>query len=166
LLTFDLSPYPRFVEELASEMESHFAATLKRLHDAELPSPAGGWSYQTMYEFIIRLARSSRYDRIAVIEAAAATGGFIDRASALEVSGRGPDESLNGYTKPILGAKRYMVETGQIAADALDPLEPTYDGTGPDAAKATGFRVPAELVELIRAVAARRAQGRSAALGM
>lgn len=81
----------------------------------------------------------------AVIRAAAANGGILDRASVYELGSYRPSRMLRGFTRPVSRVTRALQATGDVGLNVPDMLRPLYHS----GVQATAFEIPAEVVEIL-----------------
>lgn len=113
------------------------------------PEPgASGWTPEALDAFLRELRRRYPAQAKAVI-AAAAGDGSVDRATVYELAGYSPDRQLKGFTRPVSTVTRELEDEGVLTGDEPFLLRATYPTAG-DASLATGFRVPPEVVPLLR----------------
>lgn len=123
--------------------------TVRNVETVDRMSGGGSWTAASIAELLAGLDVAGNV-QADVIRHAAAAGGFIDRATVYEICDFDEDRSLRGFTRPIRRITQNLKDEGIVAADAIDVLEPVYEGTG--WTQACGFRVPSELVPLIGSV--------------
>jgi hypothetical protein len=104
--------------------------------------PAGGWDVPTATRFLELLEWGGRPVQAAVIRAAAAAGGRISRAEVYNIGAFGPERKLKGFTRPINRVVNEMQLAGDLAVDAVSPLEPVYDPGRTSFHQAKGFSLP------------------------
>lgn len=86
--------------------------------------------------------------RAKVIRRAATQGGYISRDEVYEVGAYGENRRLTGWTRPMHTWAEHLREEGVIRPDegTTDVIYAEYHG--PDS-RATGFRIPAQVLELL-----------------
>jgi hypothetical protein len=86
----------------------------------------------------------------AAIRRAAANGGFVSRDDIYDLGGYEEGRTLRGFTRPANRVTQELRTAALIPESAPDPLEAEYD-PGFSWVLAKGFRVPAQLVDLLQA---------------
>ncbi|MEV7218081.1 PIN domain-containing protein [Kitasatospora cineracea] len=150
---FMLSPGELLVwadELLGLQVDEGSVSDLDQLRESTPASdaPGSGWTTTSLNALMIQLI--GRYPAQAkVIIAAAANGGLVDRAKVYELAGYPPDRQLKGFTRPISTVTRELQDQGELTGDEPFLLRTVYGSeTGPS--WATGFRIPDEVVPLLR----------------
>lgn len=116
----------------------------------EKEGAASGWTPDSLGALLGEL--SERYPSHGrVVVKAAANGGFVDRATVLEVAGYGPDRQLKGFTRPISTVTRDLEEQ-QVLTGKEPFLLRTIYGSESQPNRASGFRVAEEAVALLRKI--------------
>ncbi|MGH3309411.1 MAG: PIN-like domain-containing protein [Streptomyces sp.] len=111
-------------------------------------APEAGWTRESLLAFLRAL--SGRYPAHAkVIVAAAANGGFVDRATVYELAGYPEDRQLKGFTRPISTVARELADLGSLHGEEPFLLHTIY-GSATEPSWATGFRIPEETVPVLR----------------
>ncbi len=122
----------------------------------------GAWTGASIAMLLERLERGGHV-QAEVIRQAAASGGFVDRATVYRISERGQDQSLRGFTRPVRRITEMLKNEGLLADDAIEALEPVYES---DAwTPASGFRVPAELIPFVLAAPSSERGGSATTIG-
>lgn len=104
-----------------------------------------GWTPSTVSHLLAQLRAVGGQVQASVIEAAAASGGWISREQVFDLGGYDEARHLKGFTRPVRSVVEDMVESGLLSETAEMPLVPTYPGPG----KADGFEVPDGVVEAV-----------------
>ena len=139
-----LLPYARKILEVDVRDES--VQDIERVAEGE----NGGWTSETMSDFLSQLFAEGWTAQEAVIRAAALRGGLAERDVAYALGGYDEERSLRGFTRPINRITREFRERGRIPQSAIDVLQTEYDSNGDmPAGWASGFRVPEVLIPLI-----------------
>lgn len=113
----------------------------ERVGEAKVDQPL--WTPRGIAELLRRLEFEG-WEQAEVIRVAADRGGVIDRESVYEIGQYDEDRMLRGFTRPSARITRDLQNEG-IVDDGVRPmLEPLYIGV-----KASGFRVPDEVVDII-----------------
>lgn len=123
---------------------------LEQLREADRGNDARepGWTEVLIEAFVRQL--HARYPAHAkVILAAAANGGFVDRATVYELAGYPEDRQLKGFTRPVSTVARELEELSLLRGDEPFLLHTIY-GSVTEPSWATGFRIPEEAVPLLR----------------
>ena len=107
-----------------------------------------GWTAHAL-SVALEVLDSEAPVQAAAIRAALATGGFVTRDAVYEFGGYGEDRTLRGFTRPARRISRELREQGLISSTADELLEAVYD-PGFSYVQASGFRVPRELLAVIR----------------
>jgi predicted nucleic acid-binding protein len=85
------------------------------------------------------------WSHAAVIRAAAASDGFVDRETVYELCGFDGDRMLRGFTRPATRITGDLQEAGVVEHGVEVPLCAVYAG----GVTAVGFRIPEEMVALL-----------------
>lgn len=116
--------------------------------DREEDGADADWNKVSLDTFIGEL--SQRYPAHAkVIVAAAAHGGFVDRATVYDLAGYAKDRQLKGFTRPISTVARELEDRGILSGEESFLLHTIY-GSLNEPSWATGFRIPDEVTPLLR----------------
>lgn len=86
-----------------------------------------------------------------MIIAAAANGGFVDRATVYDHAGYPADRKLVGFTRPVSTVSRELEDAGELSGEEPFLLHTIY-GSADEPSWATGFRIPDEAILLLREV--------------
>ena len=116
--------------------------------DQDEDDPEAGWSKESLDAFLEQL--SLRYPAHAkVVVAAAANGGFVDRATVYDLAGYPEDRQLKGFTRPVSTVARELEDEGLLSGEEPFLLHTIY-GSVTEPSWATGFRIPDETIPLLR----------------
>jgi hypothetical protein len=119
---------------------------IRRVADTE----SGGWSFETMGQFLARLSQEGRRAQEQAIRLAALRGGSVERQIIFTIGGYEEGQSLRGFTRPINRIVQEFRDQGIVPPSAIDVLQTEYDpSSGLPAGWATGFRVPDTLIPLV-----------------
>jgi PIN like domain len=123
------------------------------LAEEQLPADegavGGGWTAESMGTLLSLLAIEGPVQE-AVIRLAAERDGFVSRDEVYELGDYDADRTLKGFTKPVNRVVRVLQARGSVPHDTIDVLSPVYDPEIKSFQRAAGFRVPPELILLIR----------------
>lgn len=118
---------------------------LKALRSGKIPQQ--GWEKaKNLQAEIGRLGAAHRK----VLLRAVANGGHITRDEVYEVTGRAPDKSLKGFTKPALGLEKKLQARGELVDGHVPLLEPIYETGTKTYQPAAGFKMPVQVVHLLQ----------------
>jgi hypothetical protein len=121
--------------------------------EEELPiddgTVGGGWTPESIGMLLGRLAVEGPVQE-AVIRLAAEQDGFVSRDQVYELGDYDADRTLKGFTKLVSRVVRVLQARGTVPNDAIDVLSPVYDPEIKSFQRAAGFRIPHELIPLIR----------------
>jgi predicted nucleic acid-binding protein len=132
---------------LQVEVHDESVKDVERVTEAE----NGGWTFDTIGQFLSKLAHEGRREQEQAIRLAAVRGGFIEREIVATLGGYGEGQSLRGFSRPINRIAQEFRDQGIVPPAAVDVLQTEYDpNSGLSAGWATGFRIPDPLVPLIR----------------
>lgn len=106
------------------------------------------WSRETLVMLLSRLDAEAPV-QASVIRLAAEGDGFVARAKVYEIGEFSEDRSLRGFTRPVRRITQDICDSGVLGPEPIDVLEPVYDATE-GWSQATGFRIPLELIPLLR----------------
>lgn len=118
--------------------------------DREEEAAEADWTKESLSLFLRELRL--RYQAQAkVIISAAANGGFVDRATVYELAGYPGDRQLKGFTRPVSTVARELEDQGVLTGEEPFLLHTIY-GSVTEPSWATGFRIPEEVVPLLREI--------------
>lgn len=117
----------------------------KRLLEAN-QIPPSGWNKDAICQAIDLLPAPQKN----VVLHAAAAGGPLSRMAVYQATGREPDRSLKGFTKPTARIKALLEKKGVLPAGADDLLQQIYDPAVKTFQPVQGFKIPLEVAVLIR----------------
>jgi hypothetical protein len=121
--------------------------------DSALNDPQdGGWTVEALSELLTRLVAEGWEAQAAVIREAGLRGGFVDRDSVYELGGFDESRTLRNFTGPIARIATDLRGEGLLISSAVDLLRADYP-PGDDAGRASGFRVPTQLIPILQQVA-------------
>jgi hypothetical protein len=106
--------------------------------------PVGLWTTEAIHELLRRLDVEGQV-QAKEIRAAAGLVGTIDRQVVYEVCGYDDDRMLRGFTRPTARITADLQRAGIVADSVAPALLPLYT----DDARASGFRIPAEMVQAL-----------------
>ena len=124
--------------------EAEGKATLPEQVTYEERRDTAQWSLDAVRQLLAILDTQAPV-QAAVIRAAAANGGLVDRQKVFELGNYGPKRMLRGFTRPVRRVSRLLQETGDLDLQAPEMLTPRYDFYG----LADAFQIPDEVVELL-----------------
>lgn len=107
-----------------------------------------GWTARSLGMLLRRLSTEGPVQE-AVIRLAAEQGGFVSREEVYELGEYDAERSLRGFTRPVSRIAQELRDAGVVPDNAVDVLLPVYDPTISSFQKASGFRIPQELIPLI-----------------
>ena len=135
---------------LGLDVDEGSVSDLEQLGEADGTADTldGDWTAESLASFMTSL--TSRYETQAkVIFAAAANGGFVDRATVYDVAGYPEKRQLRGFTRPISTVVRELVDQGVLTGEEPFLLHTIYDA-GPEPSWASGFHIPEGVIPLLR----------------
>lgn len=112
-------------------------------------APVGAWTAEAVTELLRRLDAEGQV-QADVIREAAALGGTISREILYGLCGYDDERMLRGFTRPAARITIDLQREGLLADPVTPVLRPLY----PDGMRASGFRVPPEVVAILHAGAA------------
>lgn len=121
----------------------------KLLANEEPVNEGIGWTAESIRYLLGLLARNAPVQE-AVIRFAAKRDGFVSREEVFEIGDYEPGRQLKGFTRPVNRMTQQLKDLGQLPDSALDVLSAVYDQSSDAFGQAIGFRVPEELLKLIR----------------
>lgn len=104
----------------------------------------GRWSDIGVTELLRRLDAEG-LPQADVIRRAALLGGTITREAVYAICGYDDDRMLRGFTRPTARITADLQRAGMVSDSVVPALVPQY----PDGVRASGFRVPAEMVAIL-----------------
>jgi len=147
-ITIDVTDWPSHEERQLIEVIRRFEATLTKpdLEDVE----ATGWTEEAFASAVAAVHAARGTVQAKVILRAVENGGTVTREEVYEIGGYPADRSLKGFTRPVNRVTQQMRDRGDLPEDAEELLQPHYSEDARGYSRATGFRVPLELVVLYR----------------
>jgi hypothetical protein len=106
------------------------------------------WTAEGVEELLRRLEAEGQV-HADVIRTAAELGGTVDRETVYDICGYDDNRMLRGFTRPTARITADLQREGLVADRVAPMLVPLY----PDEMRAAGFRIPAEVVGILRGVA-------------
>lgn len=106
-----------------------------------------GWSYDLVQALRSDLKERGNTVQLAVFDAAIYNGGYVSRAKVYELGNYAQSRRLTRWTVPVKKAQEWITKQG-LPHDAESAIEPVY-APGSGYKQALGFRVPAEIVQLV-----------------
>jgi PIN like domain len=107
-------------------------------------APVGVWTSEAVAEMLRRLDAEGQL-QADVIREAAALGGTISREMVYAICGYDDERMLRGFTRPTARVTADLQRAGLLAEPVAPALKPLY----PDGVRASGFRIPAEMVAIL-----------------
>lgn len=152
---FMLSPgeFLSWADELLDlQVDESSVNDLKQLQAAKesTESTDVGWTVESLKLFLTKLWHRYRPQAKAIM-AAAENGGFVDRNSVYDLAGYPPYRQLKGFTRPINTIAKELESQGELTGDEPFLLRTIY-GSEKEPSWATGFRIPKEVIPLIREI--------------
>lgn len=108
--------------------------------------PAGAWTDEAVGELLRRLDAEGQV-QADVIREAAVLGGTISREILYGLCGYDDERMLRGFTRPAARITTDLQREGLLPDPVTPVLKPLY----PDGVRASGFRIPSEIVAIVRA---------------
>jgi hypothetical protein len=103
------------------------------------------WTAEGVQELLRRLDAEGQV-QADVIRMAAELGGTVDRDTVYRICGYDDSRMLRGFTRPAARITTDLQREGLVATRVAPMLVPLY----PDDVRAAGFRIPAEVVGILR----------------
>ncbi|MFI6332478.1 PIN-like domain-containing protein [Micromonospora chersina] len=142
---FLLRPRDLLLRSAALDVEVSPASLEDAGRERDVLDPVGVWTAEAVNELLRRLDDEGQVQG-EVIREAAALGGTIGREVVYGICGYDDERMLRGFTRP---AARITADLQR--ADLLpDPVTPILKPLYPDGVRASGFRVPPEVVAILR----------------
>ncbi|WP_405092609.1 PIN-like domain-containing protein [Micromonospora sp. NBC_01392] len=110
--------------------------------------PAAHWTVDTVRELLRRLDQEGQV-QAEVIRVAAEAGGVIGRDEVYELCGYDDERMLRGFTRPTNRITADLQRAALLPDNVAPMLKPLY----PDGVRASAFRVPSEVVEILASMA-------------
>lgn len=130
-------------ESALAEAERQVVA-IQAPEDATAERRAGEWNAAAVQRLLAKLDAQAPV-QAAVIRAAAANGGSVDRATVYSLGSYSSKRMLRGFTRPVRRISRLLQETGDLDLGAPEMLSPRYDR----GVQADSFRIPEEVVKIL-----------------
>jgi len=109
-----------------------------------------GWTVDLYTEAMAGLLSKYGVQAHAIKSAIQGGTGFISREEVYKIGSYPESRSLKGFTRPVNRIMERLTEAGKLPEDAEDLLVPDYDPAVKGYQRARGFRVPMEIVMMIR----------------
>lgn len=109
-----------------------------------------GWTLDLYTEAMTGLLSRYGVQAQAINQAIKSGTGFVSREEVYQIGGYPASRSLKGFTRPVNRIAERLTESGKLPEDAEDLLVPDYDTTLKGYQRARGFRVPMEIVKILR----------------
>jgi hypothetical protein len=138
--------HARYVLEV--EVRDESVQDVERVDRFLATGESGGWTAEALQELLDRLTTRGPV-QAAVIRQAAKSDGFVSREKVYELGGYDEARTLRGFTRPANRLAQEFRDRGIVPDTAVDILEAVYD-PGVSYVQASGFRIPQELIPLIR----------------
>lgn len=137
------------VEHLTHEQRDRLAGLIDEavhrvMHPEEEPVVLG-WTPTAFREALARLDAANATVQAAVIRTALKQGGYVSREEVYRIGQYPTERTLRGFTRPANRIVADMKQAGEVLADAVDILSPSYR-TG---VQADGFTVHPDLAVLL-----------------
>lgn len=121
-------------------------SALRRFAEPDGDDLVLGWTRTSLQSALERLEREGNGAQAEAIRAALRNDGYVTRAQIYKIAHYKKDRTLRGFTRPTNRTVLAMRNAGELPPDAIDLLMPSYQ----DGPVADGFRVPAELAQLLQ----------------
>lgn len=108
-----------------------------------------GWTLDALETLLRRLSYEAPVQE-ATIRFAVQNDGFIGRDDVYRIGEYDASRQLRGFTRPVNRLAQELRENGSVPEDAADVLVPVYDEGTYGFGWVDGFRVPADVVQLLR----------------
>lgn len=118
---------------------------LRRLKDRDIPDQGWG-NVKDLPGAIAQLPVETRK----VVMRAVDNGGHVTREETYKVLGRSADKTLKGFTRPVNRLMEGLKDRGEVTGTAEPLLLPIYTDGGAFAEAAQGFKVPVQVVHLLK----------------
>ena len=133
---------PQFLV-LAEQLRLESAAPVAAEDDVE----STGWTYDLVQTLRADLKDRGHTVQLDAFNAAIYDGGYVSRAKVYELGNYASSRRLTRWTVPVKKSQDWIVQQG-LPHDAESAIEPVY-GPGTGYRQALGFKVPAEIVQLV-----------------
>ena len=110
--------------------------------------PSSGWTVDAYAGTVAELFRGHGVQASAIMTAVQ-NGGVVSRDEVYELGKYPAARSLKGFTRPVSRITQRLVEKGELPEDVDDLLDPIYDPELSGYQRVQGFRVPADVVQLV-----------------
>jgi len=108
-----------------------------------------GWTSQALDELLRGLSNAAPVQE-ATIRLAAQQEGYVSRDDVYRLGEYEPDRQLKGFTRPVNRLVQQMRDRGIVPDEATDLLLPVYEKMVHGFGWVDGFRVPAEIFQLLQ----------------
>lgn len=109
----------------------------------------GGWTIEAL-EVLLRRLNYEAPVQEATIRFACQNDGYVSRDDVYRLGEYDPLRQLKGFTRPVNRIVQQLRDTRTVPEDAADVLVPVYEEGKHGFGWVDGFRVPAEVVQLLR----------------
>lgn len=132
--------------EQRDELKKVIDSALRRIVDPERDDLVLGWTRTTLESALSRLERDGARAQAETIREALRNGGYVTRATVYKIGHYPKGRTLRGFTRPVNRTVLSMRDSGEVPADAVDLLTPSYQ----DGPVADGFQTQADLAQFLR----------------
>jgi hypothetical protein len=112
--------------------------------------PHSGWTAEAIDTLLHRLNYEAPVQE-ATIRFACQNSGYVSRDDVYKIGEYEPSRQLKGFTRPVNRIVQELRDVGAVSDGVVDVLVPVYDEGTHGFGWVDGFRVPAEVVQLLRA---------------
>ena len=142
---FLLRPRDLLLRSVALDVQINPASLEDAGRERDDLDPVGIWTAEAATELLRRLDMEGQVQSD-VIREAAALGGTISRERVYGLCGYDDERMLRGFTRPAARITADLQREGLLAEPVTPILNPLY----PDGVRASGFRIPMEVVAILR----------------
>jgi hypothetical protein len=129
-----------------SDADSSATASLIESATSSVDHEDAGWTRRS-FELLLRRLRSEGYlvQEAAILAGAGSADGFVPRSAIYSLGSYEETRSLKRFSLPARRAMLALIEDGELAESATEPLVAVYDGPG----RTVGYRVPLEFAGFV-----------------
>jgi len=142
---FLLRPRDLLLRSTALDVQVNPASLEDAARERDDIDPVGAWTAEAVIELLRRLDAEGQV-QADVIREAAALGGTIGRDAVYGLGGYSDERMLRGFTRPAARITTSLQDDGLLPDRVTPILKPLY----PDGVRASGFRIPPEVVAILR----------------
>lgn len=107
-----------------------------------------GWTEEAYVEAMLWLVRKYTVQAKVIAEAIKTGNPFVSRERVYELGAYPADRVLKGFTRPTNRIQQDLIDRGLLTEESADLLEPVYNPDLSGYQRASGFRIPPEVIQI------------------